>query len=201
MDWALGLGRSCRLCSKLLYAALRSVTDICSISEISPASERGMLMSGYQTVLQFCALLGFWGAFASHAIFAESSPFQWELPVSIQLLPGILLLLGTMLVPETPRFLAERGRFKAAERSLAWLRSLPVGHLELSHEMDQICEAANVSKALLRNQWSFFKEVSTCGVRQRLFVGIGLMIAQNMVGLNALNYCKSERSSPYHGYY
>jgi hypothetical protein len=28
------------------------------------------------------------------------------------------------------------------------------------------------------------------GVRRRLVVGVGLMIAQNMVGLNALNYCK-----------
>ena len=148
-----------------------------------------MLMSGYQTVLQFCALLGFWGAFASHAVFAESSPFQWELPVSTQLLPGVFLILGTIIVPETPRFLAERGRFKSAERSLAWLRSLPVGHVELSREMDEICEATNVSKALLRNQRSFYKEASTRGVRQRLVVGIGLMIAQNMVGLNALNYC------------
>jgi hypothetical protein len=150
-----------------------------------------MLMSGYQTVLQFCALLGFWGAFASHAMFAESSPFQWELPVAIQLLPGVFLLLGTITVPETPRFLAERGRFKAAELSLAWLRCLPMGDIELSREMDEICEAANVSKALLRNQRNFFKEVSTKGVRQRLLVGVGLMIAQNMVGLNALNYCQS----------
>lgn len=167
-----------------------SVAEISSISEISPASERGMLMSGYQTVLQFCALLGFWGAFASHAIFAESSSFQWELPVSIQLLPGIFLLLGTMLVPETPRFLAERGRFKASEHSLAWLRSLPVGNLELSRELEEICEVANVTKALLRNQQSFLEEVATRGVRQRLIVGVGLMIAQNMVGLNALNYCE-----------
>jgi MFS family permease len=173
-----------------------SAIDIASISEISPASERGMLMSGYQTVLQFCALLGFWGAFASHAIFAESSAFQWELPVSIQLLPGIFLLLGTLLVPETPRFLAERGRFKAAERSLAWLRSMPTGHLELSREMDEICEAADVSKALLRNQRSFLKEASASGVLQRLVVGVGLMIAQNMVGLNALNYCESKGFSP-----
>jgi MFS family permease len=195
MGWVLALGRLCRLCSKLRFAVLFSTADFNSISEISPASERGMLMSGYQTVLQFCALLGFWGAFASHAVFAESSPFQWEIPVSIQLFPGIFLLLGTMVVPETPRFLAERGRFKAAERSLAMLRSLPMGDAELSREMDEICEAANVSKALLRNQRSFFKEVSTGGVRQRLVVGVGLMVAQNMVGLNALNYCQPIQAS------
>lgn len=169
-----------------------SSADFCSISEISPASERGMLMSGYQTVLQLSALLGFWGAYASNAIFSSVSPLQWELPVSIQLIPGVLLVLGTILVPETPRFLAERGNFKAAESALAWLRGLPLGDVENSCELDEIREAAAISKSMLQNQRGFFQEVATKGVRQRLFVGIGLMIAQNMVGLNALNYCEFE---------
>jgi MFS family permease len=149
-----------------------------------------MLMSGYQTVLQLSALAGFWGAFASHAIFPSSSPWQWKIPVAIQFIPGVLLLLGTLLVPETPRFLAERGKYEAAENALAWLRGLPLGDSQLSQELDVIQEAARVSKSLMENQDSFLKEANTKGVRQRLFVGVGLMVAQNMVGLNALNYCK-----------
>lgn len=147
-------------------------------------------MSGYQTVLQLCALVGFWGAFASHSIFPATSPWQWEIPVAIQFIPGVLLLFGTILVPETPRFLAECGKYEAAAVALAWLRGLPLGDSQLSQELDDIKEAARISKSLKENQESFLKEATTKGVRQRLFVGIGLMIAQNMVGLNALNYCK-----------
>jgi hypothetical protein len=149
-----------------------------------------MLMSGYQTVLQLCALVGFWGAFASHSIFPSTSPWQWEIPVAIQFIPGVLLLLGTILVPETPRFLAECGKYEAAEVALAWLRGLPLGDFQLSRELNDIQEAAKISKSLKENQESFLKEATTKGVRQRLFVGVGLMIAQNMVGLNALNYCR-----------
>lgn len=152
-----------------------------------------MLMSGYQTALQLSALAGFWGAFASHATFASASPFQWQVPVAIQLLPGVLLLLGTLLIPETPRFRAERGDFEAAEDALAWLRGLPHGDPDLSRELDEIQEAAEASLRVKSHQRSFFSEAMKKGVRQRLFVGIGLMIAQNMVGLNALNYCESRQ--------
>lgn len=161
-----------------------------SIAEVSPASERGMLMSGYQTVLQVCALIGFWGAFASHAVFPSTSEWQWEIPVVIQFVPGVLLFLCTFLVPETPRFLAECGKYDAAEKSLAWLRGLPMGDAALEQELDDIREAAKVSQSFKEDKESFFKEAMTKSVRQRLFVGAGLMIAQNMVGLNALNYCK-----------
>ncbi|KAK3080355.1 hypothetical protein LTS18_002179, partial [Coniosporium uncinatum] len=42
---------------------------------------------------------------------------------------------------------------------------------------------------MLRDQSpDFFAEMRKKSMRQRLSVGVGLMIAQNMVGLNALNY-------------
>lgn len=145
-------------------------------------------MSGYQTALQLAALIGFWGAFASHAIFPSTSALQWELPVGIQLVPGILLLLGTLAIPETPRFLAEKSRHDESENALAWLRCAKPGSFEIASELDDIREAAKLSKFLVAGQQSFFKEAASKGVRKRLFVGIGLMITQNMVGLNALNY-------------
>lgn len=147
-----------------------------------------MLMSGYQTALQIGALIGFWGAYISHASFPSTSPLQWELPVGIQLIPGVLLLIGTLVIPETPRFLAERGHDEKSEKALAWLRGLKAGDYELSVEMNEIREAARISQYLLLNQQGFLKEISSKTVRRRLFVGIGLMVAQNMVGLNALNY-------------
>jgi hypothetical protein len=122
-----------------------------SISEISPPSKRGMLMSGYQAILQLCALVGFWGAYASNAIFSSTSSLQWQIPVAVQLIPGIFRLL---------------------------------------HELDEIREASLINERLSLTKTPFLREVMKKGVRQRLVVGVGLMIAQNMVGLNALNYCK-----------
>ncbi|CZR54855.1 related to monosaccharide transporter [Phialocephala subalpina] len=159
------------------------------ISEISPPNERGMLMSGYQTILQLSALAGFWGAYASNSLFLDTSPLQYRLPIAIQLVPGLLLLFFTLFIPETPRFLAEKGRFDEAETALAWLRGVgPDEDGKVAEELDEVMEAARVSEVLKGRKESFLKEVLKKGVRERLVVGVGLMIAQNMVGLNALNY-------------
>jgi sugar porter (SP) family MFS transporter len=156
------------------------------ISEISPASERGMLMSGYQVFLQTGALIGFWGAFVSQAILADTSSLQWQLPVAVQLFVGLLLMVSTLLVPESPRYLAERGQHRAMQEALAWLRQLPTGDPRLLAELSDTEEAAELAQKL--RQHSFAKELRKKDVRYRLFIGIGLMVAQNMVGLNALNY-------------
>ncbi|KAK3074045.1 hypothetical protein LTR53_003824 [Teratosphaeriaceae sp. CCFEE 6253] len=156
------------------------------ISEISPASMRGMLMSGYQVFVQAGALIGFWIAFIAQAVLADESALQWQIPVSLQLAVGAMLLLGTLLVPESPRYLAEQGQHKATEEALSWLRRQASGDPAFIAELLDIEAAANLNEKL--KQRSFIREVVKPDVRRRLHVGIGLMIAQNMVGLNALNY-------------
>jgi MFS family permease len=151
-----------------------------------------MLMSGYQVSLQLSALIGFWGAYASNATFPSSDSLQWQIPVAIQLVPGILLLLGTFYIPESPRFLAKKGREGKAEKALAWLRGCDEGDKwKVGEEMDEIRAATVVSRHLGDKNMNFMSEVFKKSIRGRLVVGVGLMIAQNMVGLNALNYCRS----------
>ena len=145
-------------------------------------------MSGYQTVIQLSALVGFWGAFATNAAFSATSSLQWQIPVAVQLFPGVFLLLGTLIIPESPRFLGEKERLDRAEDALAWLRGLPKDDSTVSHELDEIQEAAEANKNLQLRHGSFWKQAMEKSMRRRLHVGVGLMIAQNMMGLNALNY-------------
>lgn len=145
-------------------------------------------MSGYGTVLQLAALLGFWGAYIAHAIFPSTSTLQWQVPVAIQLIPGILLLLGTFIIPETPRFLVDNQRESEAKASLAWLRGAAVEDEEMNDEYEEMVKAAAIGRKLRAGSDGFWKEVRKPNVRRRLGVGVGLMVAQNMVGLNALNY-------------
>ncbi|KAK3629073.1 hypothetical protein LTR56_006530 [Elasticomyces elasticus] len=156
------------------------------ISEISPASERGMLMSGYQVFVQAGALIGFWIAFIAQAVLADESSLQWQLPVSLQLLVGAMLLIGTLIIPESPRYLAEQGHHQAMEVSLGWLRRQEPGDPALEAEVLEIEAAAKLNEKL--KQGSVIKDMARPDVRRRLHVGIGLMVAQNMAGLNALNY-------------
>jgi sugar porter (SP) family MFS transporter len=156
------------------------------ISEISTASERGMLMSGYQVFIQSGALLGFWIAYICQAVLPNSSKLQWQLPVSLQLIAGAILLGGCFLIPESPRYLAAQRHNKAMQESLSWLRRRHLSDPALLAETVEIEAAADLSEKL--KQHSFFADLRRKDVRRRLAVGVGLMIAQNMAGLNAINY-------------
>ena len=156
------------------------------ISEVSPASERGMLMSGYQVFVQSGALIGFWIAFVAESIISNQSTLQWQLPVALQLIAGLILLLGCLLIPESPRYLAQQGQHRAMEESLTWLRRRDTADPKLIAELVETEAAADLSEKLKTR--SFLDELRKKDVRRRLTVGIGLMVAQNMVGLNAINY-------------
>ena len=74
--------------------------------------------------------------------------------------------------------------------ALSWLRVLPREHPDILEEIEELREDAQALKMLDTPERSFFREPLDKSVRKRLLVGVGLMIAQNMVGLNALNYCE-----------
>ncbi|PSK37405.1 Hexose transporter 2 [Elsinoe australis] len=158
------------------------------IAEIATPSTRGMLLSGYQTVLQFFALIGFWAAFSAHSAFPDSSSLQWQIPIALQLLPGVPLLLGALWIPESPRFLAESGLSNEAEDVLAWLRASTKEDMYVQDELREIQTIAEITGAAQARSRGFWSETRSRSVRKRLALGIGLMMAQNMVGLNALNY-------------
>lgn len=109
----------------------------------------------------------------------------------IQLIPGALLLLGSTFIPETPQYLARRQDWAAVTASLVWLRQLPEDDSEILKEMQHVRVTAELRVAVVQEQKQvgFLKEAVTKPMRRRLHVGIGLMIVQNIVGLNALNYC------------
>ena len=149
-----------------------------------------MLMSGYQVSVQLSALVGFWGAYVAHEAFPDTSARQYLTPVAIQLLPGLLLIIGTCLIPEAPRFLAEQAKTPALINSISWLRELPPSSSVVTSEVQTILRSVSTTKRLeaLRSQ-SFLSELrSSSSLRRRLIVGVGLMVAQNMAGLNAINY-------------
>jgi hypothetical protein len=154
-----------------------------------------MLLSGYQTAIQIAALGGFWAAFAAHSVLSDLSSLQWQIPVTIQLLPGVLLLLGTLAIPESPRFLAEESLISDAIEAVAWLRALPIEHEQVQEECEELEELSATTHFVQAHQPTFVQQLQGRNVQNRLGVGIGLMIAQNMVGLNALNYCRSLISS------
>lgn len=193
MDLVLVLGRllvrfSTAPSPSRLSCLVLSFTNIPrSIAEISRPDDRGVLMSGFQVAVQVCALIGFWGAYAANAAVSTTSNLQWQIPVAIQLLPAAFLLIGASYVPETPHYLATNSKNGLAEieRSLAWFRGREEDDTEVLFEANGIHHNALSSRRAVQfqDERSFIRESFSRPIRKRLSVGVGLMVAQNMVGL------------------
>ncbi|QRV85056.1 Sugar (and other) transporter [Ceratobasidium sp. AG-Ba] len=117
---------------------------------------------------------------------------QWIIPLALQMLPGLFLLVGAALAPESPRWLAKNDRWDQARVHLNKLRQLPVDseyvEAELQGIRDQIENERLLAGSAGHSRWSGFKELFMKGNRNRLAIGLTLMMCQNMTGVNIITY-------------
>lgn len=162
------------------------------VAEISPPSIRGRLVGIYEVGVQVGTSIGFWINYGVTKHVAPTSA-QWRVPFAIQLIPGGLLVLGMIFLPESPRWIA---RFKGREEAvavLAKLRNLPEDHEYITEEiyrvMDQIEQErlATHGKGLIAE----FREMAMPGNRSRITTGVLIFVFMQMAGSNAINVSNS----------
>ena len=87
------------------------------ISEIAPADRRGRLTG----LFQFNIVLGIVIAFTSNALVQQfvGGADPWRLKLGIAALPAVLFFIMMYTIPQSPRWLAQRGRHDEAKASLA----------------------------------------------------------------------------------
>ncbi|KIW13397.1 hypothetical protein PV08_08585 [Exophiala spinifera] len=159
------------------------------LAEVSPPAIRGRLVGIYEIGVQAGTCIGFWINYGVKLNMPESDA-QWITPFAIQLIPGGLLILGMLFLPDSPRWYARfRGR-EAAVNVLAKLRNLPVDHPYIQEEMYRVIDQiehereATPGKGLVAE----FKELSRKGNRNRIAIGVTLFIFMQMAGSNAINF-------------
>ncbi|KAF8674908.1 Permeases of the major facilitator superfamily [Rhizoctonia solani] len=139
------------------------------IAEIAPPSIRGQLVGFYEIFLQAGGVVGFWINFgiSEHVSFGSK---QWHIPVAVQLIPGGLLLVASVSLRETPRWLYRKGQLNDAIVNLSWIRNLPADHPYIQQEMEGI--RAQFQREMQENGTGGFmtklKELTKPGIRNRL---------------------------------
>ncbi|KAH7337379.1 general substrate transporter [Rhizoctonia solani] len=162
------------------------------IAETSPPSIRGRLVGIFEILSQAGSMLGFWINYIVDRTISSDTKTQWIIPLALQMLPGVFLLLGAALAPESPRWLAKKDNWDKARKNLQYLRQLPLDSNYVEEELKGIREQIENEQLLAgeagRSRWSSFKELFHKGTRNRVAIGLTLMMCQNMTGVNIITY-------------
>jgi sugar porter (SP) family MFS transporter len=151
---------------------LTSVAAPMYIAEVALAGVRGRLVSGFQLAVTVGILL----AYLIDEALASSGGWRWMLGLAA--VPGTLLAVGMLPLPESPRWLLERGREAEARTVLA--------RLDDGAHVD--ADLAMIRADLAREGQGSWSDLLDPTVRPALGVGIGLAVFQQVTGINAVIY-------------
>ncbi|KIY74209.1 MFS monosaccharide transporter [Cylindrobasidium torrendii FP15055 ss-10] len=164
------------------------------LAEISPPSLRGSLMALEQLAIVSGVVLGFWLGFFTRTI---PSSLSWRIPLAVQIIPGVILGLGCIILPPSPRLLVLEGSLDEAQTILARLRGRstddPLVKLEL---LEMQVEATLIRRTTTAESKpnTLIQELKTWAglfgrkYRRRTWVGVLMMAFQQWSGINALLY-------------
>jgi len=163
-----------------------SVLSPAYISEVTPASIRGRLSSLQQVMI----IGGLTGAFLANYYLAKAAGSSlnefaghpaWRWMFWVQTIPAILFFTTLLIIPESPRFLVAKGRDSEAEAVLARLFGAATARTKVQE----------IKASLVGDHQPTFSDLlnpATGGVRTIVWVGIGLAVFQQLVGINVVFY-------------
>jgi len=163
------------------------------IAEISPAHLRGRLVSLNQMAIVIGILLAQlvnWliarpvpaAASAAEILASWNGQSGWRWMFGVTAIPSLLFLAATFFVPESPRWLATKGRNQHALRVLGRLG----GEAYARRVMDEFRQASGDE-----NSASLLRELAHPGVARALVLGIVLAVLQQWCGINVIfNYAQ-----------
>jgi len=128
------------------------------IAEIAPARIRGFLV----TLNQFVIVSGALGAVLVGYMLSFQGRWRWMF--ASEFFPAALLLLGLLLVPESPRWLVEKNRLNEALGILTRINGRERAEAEVNE----------IRGSIAMEEESSFSELFRSGVRSALLIAVGL---------------------------
>ena len=154
------------------------------IAEIAPPKRRGALVGNYQLAI----VIGIVVVYFVNYFIALQGDADWNLNIGwrwmfgSEIIPSILFLIFIFLIPESPRWLFQKGE---TSKAIVVLQKL-----NTAEEVVQVqSEIENSLHQEDKNQW---KHLGNPIFKKVLFVGVGLSIFQQLTGINAILYYAPE---------
>jgi MFS family permease len=152
-------------------------------------------VGSYQLAITIGLLLA---AIVNNATKNRDDTGSYRIPVAVQFAWALILIIGMLVLPETPRFLIKKNRMEEATKALAGLRRLPIDDPALTAELIEI--RANHEYELSMGKASYL-EIVRGSLGKRLATGCAVQALQQLSGVNFIckNTCCYSRDDGYGG--
>ncbi|GAB4823873.1 hypothetical protein N2152v2_010919 [Parachlorella kessleri] len=145
------------------------------LSEVAPFSHRGMLNIGYQLFVTIGILIA---GLVNYAV--RDWENGWRLSLGLAAAPGAILFLGSLVLPESPNFLVEKGKTEKGREVLQKLR----GTSEVDAEFADIVAAVEIARPItMRQSWA---SLFTRRYMPQLLTSFVIQFFQQFTGINAI---------------
>ena len=153
-------------------------------SETTPKWIRGAIVSTYQWAITIGLFLA---SLVNQGTYDRDDSGSYRIPIAIQFLWSLILGIGMIFLPESPRFYISKNKDEKAKRSLKFLRKLPEDHPDLIEEYNDIRAAFEFEQSFGNSS------IRRCFSREnqqlkRLFTGVFLQAFQQLTGVNFIFY-------------
>lgn len=178
-------------------------------SEVAPPEVRGALVALQQLSICFGIMISFWIDYGTNYIGGTGVETQldaaWLTPTTLQIFPAVVLFVGMIFMPFSPRWLIHHDREEEGIRVLANIRSLPEDNELIQLEFLEIKAQSIFEKRSIAEQfpelttptmWNTFKLqfvaigrlFQTRSMWKRIMVATVTMFFQQWTGINAVLY-------------
>ncbi|XP_023546562.1 probable polyol transporter 6 [Cucurbita pepo subsp. pepo] len=158
------------------------------VAELSPAFSRGLLTSLPEIFISAGILLGY---ISNYAFSGLSETVNWRFMLGISAIPAVIVALGVSAMPESPRWLAIRGREIEAKRILI---KISESKEEAELRFTEITRSVSASCKWRGNE-SVWKELllnPSPSVRRILIAAVGINFFMQASGNDAVVYYSPE---------
>ncbi|XP_038563172.1 proton myo-inositol cotransporter-like isoform X5 [Micropterus salmoides] len=164
-----------------LGIGIASMTVPVYLAEVSPPHQRGLLV----TINSLFITGGQFIASVVDGAFSYLSHDGWRYMLGLSVVPAVLQFIGFFFLPESPRWLLQKGRNQEARQVLSQIR----GGQSVDEEYDIIkTSIEEEEKGASAGGVVILRILRHGPTRRALFVGCGLQMFQQLAGINTVMY-------------
>ncbi|KAI8932580.1 hypothetical protein NX059_010085 [Plenodomus lindquistii] len=153
------------------------------VSELAPPSKRGRVVGSQQWAITWGILIMY---YISYGCTFLEGPQAFRIPWALQMIPAIILAIGLMFLPESPRWLARHDRWEETHAVLILVHGKGDPNSPfVKLEMDEIRQMIDFER---QNADVTIAELFRPRMLNRLHIGIFTQIWSQLTGMNVMMY-------------